>query len=91
MKINLTGQERLQFQYILPVQGSLKTLESVENIFNLIDIHGAINETGELNFEFSEDQIIFIKNSIDFLDKTKKLSLSSLSLIHKILNIKEGK
>jgi hypothetical protein len=38
MIIALTGNERLQFQTILPIQGDLKTLELVDSILSKVKI-----------------------------------------------------
>ena len=88
MIVNLTADERLNLQYILPVQGSLETLELVEKIVSKCKI----NETKDLEtieIDFDETEIEFIQDMINFLDSQKRLSLQALSLIRKILNIKE--
>lgn len=77
--IELTENERLQFQYILPVQGSLEALELVEQILGKIEIGDSV--------EFSDIEMQFIKNCIKYLDKQKQVMFSSLSLIKKILKI----
>lgn len=77
--IELTENERLQFQYILPAQGSLQTLELVEQILEKIKINGDV--------EFSDIEIKFIIDCIQYLDNQKQLTISSLSLIKKILKI----
>lgn len=91
ISINLTGNERLQFQYILPVQGSLLTLRTVEIILEKIDINNVKDINECLKIDFGKEEISFIKEMINFLDEQKKLNFQSLSLINKILNIKETK
>jgi len=84
--IELTIEEILNFQYILPVQGSLKTLELVEKILSKVAIKDNNEKIKTVNFE--EHEIIFLKENIIFLDNQKKLGFQSLSLIKKILNTK---
>ena len=84
ISIELTGNERLQFQYILPVQGSIKTLELTEKIWQKCQVNESdLNLISEIKFE--ENEIKFIKDMIKFLDENQKLNFSSLSLIRKIL------
>jgi hypothetical protein len=87
--ISLTGKERLQFQYILPVQGSLETLELVDIILKKIKIEEA-KETDlkELEVKFDKKEALFVLKMIDFLDNQKQLAFSSLSLIKKFLSKK---
>ena len=90
MKIELTGKEILQFQYILPIQGSLKTLELVDEILKAVKIDDikAIDSFSK-EIEFKDEHIQLIQNMIDILDKNQTLNFQSLSLVKKFLNIKE--
>lgn len=87
--LDLTGNERIQFQYILPVQGSLQTLELVEKILEKVKINDVkdMNEITKIKFE--EIEFNFIKEMIKYLDSQKQLNYSSLSLLRKILNRKQ--
>jgi hypothetical protein len=88
MKIELSSQDRLQFQYILPVQGDLKTLELVESILEKIKITDGedYNSLDLKVFEFKTDEIELIKNFIKILNDNKSIRFESLSLVKKILN-----
>ena len=82
--LSLTGHERLQFQYILPVQGSIETLELVKTIFEKVNIDVKNTENAEdVNFEANE--IDFLVRMINILDQQAKLHFQSLSLVKKIL------
>ena len=83
INIELTIEEKKQFQYILPIQGSIMALEMVENI--LLKLNGDLNIV-----EFEEEEYTFIVDMIMFLDNQKKLHFQSLSLIKKFLNTKKG-
>jgi len=83
MKLLLTVEERLQVQYILPVQGNIKTLELAENILKKVQIKEA--DSGEKEFEFDDHETEFMRLMISVLDGANKLHLSSLSLVRKIL------
>ena len=88
IKIKLSCQDRLQFQYILPVQGDLKTLGLVENILNKLKITDKNDFNGDpKEFDFFSKEIDLIKNYISFLDENKAIKLESLPVIRKILNI----
>lgn len=86
--IELTSNERLQFQYILPVQGSLQTLELVDKILDKANVND-LDTKKIAKIEFESIEIKFIKKMIKFLDEQKQLNFQSLSLIKKFLNIKE--
>ena len=88
--MELTGQEKFQIQYLLPVQGSLSTLEQVENILNKLNIKAedATSEAIE-TVDLTGNEIQFLIEMIEILDKAQKLSLPSMSLIRKILKFKE--
>jgi len=88
--MELTGQEKFQIQYLLPVQGSLSTLEQVENILNKLNIKAedATSEAIE-TVDLTGKEIQFLIEMIEILDKAQKLSLPSMSLIRKILKFKE--
>lgn len=87
ISVELKGNEQLQFQFILPVQGSLKTLELVEKILDKCKIND-IDLEKILKVDFEEFEIKFIKEMIDYLDKKQQIRFESLSLIKKIMNIK---
>jgi len=78
----LSVSERLQFQYLLPVQGNLKTLELVDNILKKLNI---TEEEGEREFIFEIEEIQFLQDCIKILDQNNKLSFQSLSVIRKIM------
>ena len=80
IKIELTGEEKLQFQYILPMRGSLVALELVASILK------KVNEN-VVNINFEDDEFSLIVEMIAILDSRKELPFSALSLIKKILNI----
>lgn len=79
----LTVNDRLQFQYLLPVQGNLKTLELVADILKKLHIQEMDEE--EREFVFNRDEIFLLKDSVDVLDRNNKLPLQSLSVIRKIM------
>ena len=81
--MKLSVNERLQFQYLLPVQGNLKTLEMVEKILAKLRIEKTDEEDKE--FVFSRDEIELLKQSISILDQANKLNLQSLPTIRKIM------
>ena len=83
--MTFSGHEILQFQYILPVQGSIAVLELVQNILDVLRIETILDMTETREIIFSDIQLSFIKSMIDILDKSQKLNLSSLTLIKKIL------
>jgi hypothetical protein len=78
----LSVSERLQFQYLLPVQGNLKTLELVDNILKKLNI---TEEEGEREFIFEIEEVQFLQDCIKILDQNNKLSFQSLSVIRKIM------
>jgi len=86
----LTGNDIYQVQFLLPIQGNLKTLESVQQILDKANINEE-DRGSEIEREivFSDEEIIFLRNMIMILDESQKLSFSCLSLIKKILNYKE--
>ena len=82
MVLELPGEEILQFQYILPVQGSLQTLELLQHILEKVKV----DEIKDMiTVDFDKDEINFMKNVICILDEKQQLYYQSLSLIHKIL------
>lgn len=86
----LSGNDIYQVQFLLPIQGNLKTLELVQQILDKANIseEDRGNEI-EREIVFSDEEIIFLRNMIMILDESQKLSFSCLSLIKKILNYKE--
>ena len=90
ISLDLTYKEILQFQHILPVQGSFRALEMVEKILKKIEIEKIKEASEEIKkIVFEENEILFLQDMISFLDEQKKLSFSSFSLIKKILDKKE--
>lgn len=87
--IELTGKECLQFQYILPVQGSLSTLEMVEGILEKVSIKDKSNIDDFRTIEFSRIEVDFIESMINILNVQQNLRFESLSLIKKFLKLKE--
>jgi hypothetical protein len=85
--IDLTGNECLEFRFILPVQGSLKTLELVEHILKKAKVNDTDLEKLK-KIDFEEIEIKFLKKMIAHLDKNQLIRFSSLSLIKKIMDIK---
>lgn len=81
--MKLSVNDRLQFQYLLPVQGNFKTLEMVEKILAKLRIEKTDEEDKE--FVFSRDEIELLKQSIAILDQANKLNLQSLPTIRKIM------
>jgi hypothetical protein len=80
--LELTIEDRTQFQYILPAQGNIKTLELVESILNKIEI---MTKQETIEIEFEEEEIILMRQSVQFLDESQRLSFKSLGLAKKIL------
>jgi hypothetical protein len=89
--LELTYQERLQFSNILPTKGSLDTLTLVENILKKVKIENVkdVQSKDLLKIEFETEEIDFLIEIINFLNSNGQLNFASLSLIRKILNIKE--
>jgi hypothetical protein len=87
MKLALTGNERLQFQTILPIQGNLKTLELVDSILSKVKINDIsdIKSNEEQEFEFNDKESELIHEMIKILDSQQQLQFTSLSLIKKII------
>ncbi len=81
--MKLSVNDRLQFQYLLPVQGNFKTLETVEKILNKLRVETADEE--EREFVFSKDEMDLLRQSIHVLDQSNKLNLQSLPTIRKIM------
>lgn len=79
----LSASERLQFQYLLPVQGNLKTLELVDKILKKVFIKDEKESEAEFIFEIEEVQ--FLQDCIKILDQNNKLNFQSLSVIRKIM------
>ena len=87
MILALTGNERLQFQTILPIQGDLKTLELVDSILSKVKIDDIndIKSNEEQEFEFNDKESELIHEMIKILDSQQQLQFTSLSLIKKII------
>jgi len=84
--MKLSIEEIMQLQYILPVQGDLKTLELVEKIVNKSMIKDS--NVKEKDIDFTDHEIDCMQDFIKFLNDQKQLSFKSLSLIRKIMNNK---
>lgn len=93
MKIEITANEKLQFQYLLPNQGSLKILELTNGIIEKVKIidRKEIEENKICSIDFNNDEIDFLNQNIKILDESNKLNLQSLTLIKKILKLKGEK
>ena len=87
MILALTGNERLQFQTILPIQGDFKTLELVDSILSKVKINDIsdIKSNEEQEFEFNDKDSELIHEMIKILDSQQQLQFTSLSLIKKII------
>jgi hypothetical protein len=84
--MELTRKEKFQVQYLLPIQGSLKTLEQVEEILKRINITAEDAGSNEIvEIQFSDEEINFICDMIKVLDQAQKLNLEILPLIRKFL------
>lgn len=79
----LTVPERLQFQYLVPMQGNFKTLELVENILKKVYIDDEKESGREFTFEIEEIQAL--QGFIKILDQNNKLNFASLSVVRKIM------
>lgn len=79
----LSADERKQFKFLLPIQGDLKTIETVSGILDKLQFKEHGEE--ELNVEFSKIEMQLIMICIEALDEQKKIHLQSFPLIKKIL------
>jgi hypothetical protein len=79
----LSVKERMQFQYLLPMQGSLEILEKVEVILKKVFIENL--EEGEIEVGFDTEEIQFMQRNIAILDQSNKLNFGSLSVVRKIM------
>jgi hypothetical protein len=88
--MKLTGKEKFHIQFLVPVQGSLKTLELAEGILKRINIQPEDAEDGFIyDIDLKIEEISFLQEMIKILDKSQKLHLQSLPVVRKILNYKE--
>jgi hypothetical protein len=88
--MELTGKEKFQIQYLLPVQGTLKALELVEGILKTINLQPEDSEDEKLySVALTPAEIDFLNEMIGVLDQAGKLSLQMLPVVRKILNNKE--
>ena len=88
--MELTEKEKFQIQYLLPVQGSLKTLEQVESILQKINLRPEDAESEMIYFlELAPEELGFLREMIGVLDQAQKISLQMLPVVRKILNNKE--
>ena len=84
----LSVEERLQFQYILPVQGSIATLETVVNILNKIQVKEVLSPEEVVDIDFEESEMLLMIESVKALDSAGRIHLQSLELAKKILRSK---
>lgn len=91
MILELTGQERIEFQNILPIRGNLEILELTDKIIKKVKINDIkdVQNDKTIKCEFEEKEIKFLHEIIQIRNEQQQLNFSSLSLIRKILNIKE--
>jgi hypothetical protein len=85
--LELSEKDKLEFQMLLPHQGSLEILEMVERIKEKIKVDKIKDDEKLYHVKFEDDELSFVVEMIHFLDKNLKLNFSSLSLIRKILEI----
>lgn len=87
MMLELTLAETGSIPYVLPVQGSIKTLELVTSIVEKINVKSkeAVSSDDAVAIEFEDDEIELMKLSIHALDEAQRLPLQALSLAKKIL------
>jgi hypothetical protein len=84
--MELTRNEKFQIQYLLPIQGNLETLKTVQQILDKLNIIEEDQNNKEIiDIDFNSDEINFLKYMVQILDQNQKLFLSSLSLVNKIL------
>ena len=84
----LSVEERLQFQYILPIQGSIATLETVVNILNKIQVKEVLSPEEVVDIDFEEPEMLLMIESVKALDSAGRIYLQSLELAKKILRSK---
>jgi hypothetical protein len=84
----LSVEERLQFQYILPIQGSIATLETVVNILNKIQVKEVLSPEEVVDIDFEESEMLLMIESVKALDSAGRIHLQSLELAKKILRSK---
>lgn len=82
--LELSVEERIQFQYLLPIQGSIATLDTVMDILNKIQVK-EVTESDDINVDFEDHEIELMKVSVKALDSSQKLHIQSLELAKKIL------
>jgi hypothetical protein len=82
--LELSVEERIQFQYLLPIQGSIATLDTVMDILNKIQVK-EVTESDNINVDFEDHEIELMKVSVKALDSSQKLHIQSLELAKKIL------
>jgi hypothetical protein len=89
--LELTYQERIEFPNILPAWGNIEALELTDKIIQKVKINDKqdIQNDKTKKYEFDEKEIIFLRDMIQIRSDQQQLNFSSLSLIRKILNIKE--
>lgn len=88
--MELTEKEKFQIQYLLPVQGSLKTLEQVESIMKKINLRPEDAESEIIcSLDLTPEELGFLREMIGVLDQSQKISLQMLPVVRKILNNKE--
>ena len=78
----LTVTERMNFGYLLPVQGNLKALVLIEQIADKVRVEN--KNDGEMEIVFDKEEMAFIVMCVNTLDTNNKLPFACLSLIRKI-------
>lgn len=86
--LSLSIEERVNFQFLLPVQGTIATLDTVTSILNKINIKEVPDSDDELNIDFDEKEIALMIDSVKALDQAGKIHLQNLELAKKILRSK---
>ena len=86
--LTLNRKESDQFRFLLPAKGTLRALELTSSILEKVEFNKEDND--EMIADLTKEEFDFILNMINILDGQAQLSLSSLSLIKKILEKKES-
>jgi len=83
MNLTLSVAERLSFQHVLPLQGDYVTLATVDSIIKKV----AVSDIGEADkeFLFDDKEATLLRESVHFLNSSKKLNYQAFSLVKKIL------
>lgn len=89
--LQLTAEERIQFQNVLPVCGSLKGMQLAKQIIDKVKINDVkdINSTDTQEIDFNDEEVQLMQEMISIRNNQQQIYFSSLSLIEKFLSIKE--